>query len=188
MFYKKGGLNNFLKFFQSLFFQLFKNKNSVIGALLWILRNFQEHFFYRTPTGDGIWKKGKSVVINWYKRFYDKIGDIYVQIRQVWEKRQTLPQHKVNGGINSFHAADLFVIPQGVPKEIRDMKWVKQVLKQVLQNGACYLKITFKFRVSKFSKFSARNGIYISWKSHFLFSIENKIVPPFIVYSCVTSC
>ena len=73
----------------------------------------------------------------------------------MWEKRQTLPQHKVKGGIVSFHAADLFLIPQGVPKEISGMKWVKQVLKQVLQNGACYLKITFKFCIS-----SSRNSLH----------------------------
>ena len=57
---KKGVLVNFPTKFtgnhlcQSLFFnkvdlQLYYKRDSGIRAFLWILQNFQEHFFYRTP-------------------------------------------------------------------------------------------------------------------------------------------
>ena len=72
IFYKKDVLNNFLKFFQSLFFQLYKNRNSVIGVLLWILRNFQEHFFLQSTYGRMHLKKEKSVIIDWFNCFCDK--------------------------------------------------------------------------------------------------------------------
>ena len=50
---RKGVLRNFAKFTgkhlcQSLFF----NKVAGTSVFLWILRNFWEHFFYRTPADD----------------------------------------------------------------------------------------------------------------------------------------
>ena len=35
--------------------QLYKKRDSCTDAFLWNLRNFQEHFFYRTPSDDWFW-------------------------------------------------------------------------------------------------------------------------------------
>ena len=74
----KGFLRNFAKFTwkhpcQNFFF------NKVAGpshVFLWVLQNFQEYFFYRTPLGD------------WFYNFYQKVivwsfGSIF-KIRSLW--------------------------------------------------------------------------------------------------------
>ena len=71
----------FLKFFvkftekhlrQSFFFnkvggrdlQVYLRRDSGAGIILWILGNFSEHLFYRTPLDDCFWKDFANVIAN----------------------------------------------------------------------------------------------------------------------------
>ena len=88
---RKGVLRNFTKFTgkdlsQSLFFnkatglrpatllglQLYWKRSPGSGVLMWILRNFWEHLFYRTPLGGCFWSSYYSLFFygDLYRRFY----------------------------------------------------------------------------------------------------------------------
>ena len=74
MFYNKGILKNFAKFTakhlcQSLFF------DKVPGLSLWILRNFQEHLFYRTPL-DNCFSKNNEYSLPWIDLIFRVIMDV----------------------------------------------------------------------------------------------------------------
>ena len=57
MFYKMGALKNFSKFKRKHLISesLLWLKFQVCGVFLWILQNFQERLFYRTPPRDYFW-------------------------------------------------------------------------------------------------------------------------------------
>ena len=59
VFYEKGVLRNFTKFTGKHLSQrpaALLKRHSGTGVFLWILRNFLDHLFYRTPLDDCFWK------------------------------------------------------------------------------------------------------------------------------------
>ena len=78
--------------------QLYLKRDSGTGVFLWILRNFQEHFFYRTPLDGCFWKiiyskwqekkireyKESQLNIYDYESFPEEFrtgnGDIYLRV------------------------------------------------------------------------------------------------------------
>ena len=61
---KEGTILNFTN--PSLSLQLYLKRDSGTGLFLWILQNFKEHIFYRTPLGDYFW----SMPVRHSARFY----------------------------------------------------------------------------------------------------------------------
>ena len=59
----------FLEISQNWGLQLYKKRDSGTGVFLWILWNFQEHLFYRTPLGDCSEAANRGVL--WKKVFLE---------------------------------------------------------------------------------------------------------------------
>ena len=67
---RKEVLRNFAKFIgkhlrQASDLQLYLKRDSGTGVFEWVLRNFYEHLFYRTPLGDCFWKPSKCLPITY---------------------------------------------------------------------------------------------------------------------------
>ena len=78
---RKGILRNLAQFTgkhlcQSVFLNKVAGWDSGTGVFLWILRNFSENLFYRTPLGDCFWKFPKcGGALGMY--FWNKHGNCY---------------------------------------------------------------------------------------------------------------
>ena len=78
---RKGILRNLAQFTgkhlcQSVFLNKVAGWDSGTGVFLWILRNFSENLFYRTPLGDCFWKFPKcGGALGTY--FWNKHGNCY---------------------------------------------------------------------------------------------------------------
>ena len=67
--------------------QLYKKRDSGLGVFLWILWNFQEHFFYRTPLDDCFWS---------YTTWRNCINTSYIlaiKVVRFWSKDTALEWH-----------------------------------------------------------------------------------------------